>query len=120
MLHEYDLIGERAQGGKVGARNLPSSLFPEILWPLAQDLPSAEDAAGNTEKLKETLVRTLVTKRAKLQQLYQRKRQIKLVEKRQKQQEKALSEGLLNLKSAAGSGSNEIRCTLQAWDRRSK
>ena len=67
MLNEYELIGERAQGGKLGTRNLSNSLFPEILWPLAQGLPSAEDTTGNTEKLKETLVRTLVTKRAKLQ-----------------------------------------------------
>ena len=66
-----------------------------------------KSAQKSTEELKQALIKTLLTKRGQLQRLYQKKRQIKLIEKRQRQQEKALG------RAVAQSKSQIVRCTLQ-------
>ena len=104
VLNEYELLGDLAGGSldpsrSAGAINKSAaSLLPASLAQsagLAQSLTLGgnegdENSAGASDKLKQALMRTLATKRAKLQTFYQRKRQLKLLEKRQKAQEKAL------------------------------
>ena len=114
-MQEYELLGDFA--GSFESRH-PSSagLFPMAAGGAAQD-PEAEPAGStiSNSELKHTLIKTLMTKRAKLQGFYQKKRQLKLVEKLQKQQERALGQP-----EAKPLSEDSIRCTLQAWDRKSK
>ena len=77
VLSEYELIGDM---GSDSANNFAeiqtNSLFPAFLQQGMNNLSASavleEDnrAQGSNEKLKEALVKSLVTKRVKLQQLY--------------------------------------------------
>ena len=87
MLNEYELIGDMASSYCDGANGSGALLPPQLSQGYQSSGVSINGAEGNqggNKELKKTLMRTLLAKRTKLQRLYQRKRQIKLIEKRQK------------------------------------